>query len=108
MVDYKNICFVAFIFEVVLLVLLPIILYFYEPNHDVCLRQGEILDNLNRKQNNVLNILAFDMHLSDAEPLIMLMKEHYGISVAPTLVINENIKIEGLAFEVEIKEALGL
>ena len=29
MVDYKNICFVAFIFEVVLLVLLPIILYFY-------------------------------------------------------------------------------
>jgi len=69
------------------------ILYFYDISHQESLNQGYILDSLVESRNDV-HIFSFDRNFS--EPALETLKLHYNITKAPTIIINDKIKKEGL------------
>jgi hypothetical protein len=71
-----------------------VILYFYDQNHDKSTQQGYILDTLVKSSSNV-NVLSFDRNLVDSDVVNLLIK-HYNITISPTVIINNDIKLEGL------------
>jgi hypothetical protein len=79
--------------------MLPI-LYFYSRDCETCIDQGYILDNI--RSSTQTPVYTLDLNLeSDA---ISMLREAYGISRAPALVIGEN-SYQGL---VTYEELLGL
>lgn len=89
---------------------LSIVLFFYtndekdkKGNVDRCLLQGEALDTISRKYQEV-NIFSFDINTNN--PAINALKQKYGVSIAPTVIINGE-KYEGLKTSYEIEKLLG-
>ena len=78
-----------------------LILYFYEQNHEDSERQGYILDTLVKSDSNV-HIFSFD---KDFE-IISFLVDRYKIEKAPTIIINESKKLEGLIFLGDIRESI--
>ena len=78
-----------------------IILFFYTKDDATSTRQGYILTDLNEKYEDSLIILSLDKDYSD-EPLIKTLKLKYNIKESSTLIINNNIKKEGLITEEEL------
>ena len=62
------------------------ILFFYEIDDDASERQGFILQDLN-KDNDQLIVLPIDKDYED-EPLVTLLTKNYNVTSAPTLVID--------------------
>jgi len=81
------------------------VLYFYTTKPcDECAAQGIVLDALKRKSPERLMIFAIDSDLDLG--VVALLKTKYNVTRIPTLVINENIKIEGFASQSALKEFL--
>ena len=70
------------------------ILFFYEVDHLQSQKQGFVLDEIDEKFNHSITILSFDTDYTE-EPLVGLLIKRYNIIEAPTIVINDNIVIEG-------------
>ena len=77
-------------------VYLPV-LFFYKAGDDLSERQGYILDELGRGYNQQLVVLSFDKDY-EKEPLLKLLLVKYNISKAPTMVLGDDMKIEGLTY----------
>ena len=74
-----------------------LILFFYsnEPQYvGVSEDQGFVLDYIYRKYKPKVHIFAIDMSIEN--PLIEGLKNTYGVETIPTLIINDEFKLEGL------------
>ncbi len=82
------------------------ILYFYKQGDMVSLRQGFILDSLVNKYGiEKLSIYSFDKFFENV-PLIEMVEKHYNITVAPSLIINNKLRVSGLIGEEELEEII--
>lgn len=70
------------------------ILFFYDLNDVISLRQGSVLDALVNMKPNV-NIFSFDRAFKE-DPAFETFKLHYNITSSPTMIINNKIRMEGL------------
>lgn len=78
------------------------ILFFYEIDHDLSERQGYVLSEINLKYPQNVIVLSFDRGYTD-EPLVKILMGKFNITTAPTTIIEETTKLEGLHYEEEIK-----
>lgn len=65
---------------------LPLILYFYSSNCDLCIAQGRVLDAFSSKYN-ITTIYAISYEINN--PAIRAIKNIYNVSSTPSLVIND-------------------
>lgn len=79
------------------------IIYFYDQGEQESLNQGYIIDSLVESQDN-LHIFSFDRNFN--EPTLDALKLHYNITKSPAIIINNEIKKEGLTNLDELKEIL--
>jgi len=77
------------------------IIFFYEINDDPSERQGYILDDLSKK-NKELIALSFDKDYPD-EPLLNLLKLKYNVTKAPTIIIDNKLIYDSLIYTGQIK-----
>ncbi len=89
---------------------ISIILFFYTNDEkdekgsiDKCILQGEALDPLSRKYQDV-NIFSFDINTNN--PAVNTLKQQYDVTMVPTIVLN-GMKYEGLKTAYEIEKVLG-
>lgn len=75
-----------------------LILYFYDQNHEDSERQGYILDRL--VNSNVVHIFSFDISFE----IISFLIERHEISEAPTIIVNEEKRFEGITYLDELRE----
>jgi hypothetical protein len=81
------------------------ILYFYTTKTcDECVAQGIVLDSLKGKSPEKLMVFAVDSDLNLG--VVTLLKTEYNVAKTPTLVINENKKIEGFASQETLEKYL--
>ena len=83
---------------------IKIILFFYDKDDTNSIRQGYILDSLVASNKN-LYIFSFD-RLFNVDPALETVKIHYNINSSPTLIINNDLKKEGLTLLENLKEIL--
>ncbi len=81
------------------------ILFFYKIDHDFSERQGFILSDVNLQYPQEIIILSFDKDYVD-EHLVKLLVERFNVTSAPTIIINDDLKLEGLHYQEEIKSIL--
>ncbi len=82
----------------------PTILFFFDiEDNEESIRQGLVLDSLVKQAP--VTILSFDREFQE-EPLLELIKGHYGITKSPTLIINFKTKKEGYINVPELKKLL--
>ncbi len=79
------------------------ILFFYDPGDQVSINQGYILDALVISREN-LSIFSFDKTFD--EPALETVKLHYNVTRSPSLIINNELKKEGLIQLDELKNIL--
>lgn len=83
------------------------ILFFYSNKEGELTKSedaGKLLDRVAEKNPNSLMIYSFDINLDS--PLINKLKIKYGISTAPSVLVNENVLIENPSNIDEIESAL--
>lgn len=78
-----------------------LILYFYDQDHEDSNRQGYVLDSLVNSKKNV-HIFSFDRSFE----IIKFLIDNYGINVAPTMIINEKEKFEGLTYLDKLRDSV--
>ena len=78
-------------------------LYFYDQGEQESLNQGYIIDSLVESHDN-LHIFSFDRNFN--EPTLGALKLHYNVTKSPAVIINNEIKKEGLTSLNELKEIL--
>lgn len=83
------------------------ILFFYKIDDDVSIRQGYVLDDLNQVESYKSKIitLSFDKDYAD-EPALELLLFKFNITKAPTLIINNVIKREGIVYTGEVNASI--
>jgi len=83
------------------------ILFFYKIDDDVSIRQGYVLDDLNQVEEYKSKIvtLSFDKDYMD-EPSLELLLLKFNITDAPTIVIDNKIKREGIMYTGEINASI--
>lgn len=81
-----------------------LIIFFYEIDQTESARQGYVLDNLVKEYDNLI-ILSIDKNYFD-EPLVELLISKYDIIDAPTLIINNKIKLEGFTSQAKVESAV--
>lgn len=79
------------------------ILFFYQKDQEQSIQQGFILDELSDNYDNLI-VLSIDKDYTD-EPLVELLRSKYGITKAPTLIINK-VKFEGFTSKAQIESAI--
>ncbi|MBS3150220.1 hypothetical protein J4425_00220 [Candidatus Woesearchaeota archaeon] len=81
-----------------------LVLYFYNQDHDSSRNQGYVLDSLVNSNDNV-HVFSFDRSIEDSN-VVKLLVSHYNITTAPSLVINDNAKLDGFVSLDEIRKIL--
>lgn len=83
-------------------------LYFYSANCTTCIRQGEQLDRLaiNLDETNQ-SLMLFTIDIDSDEPLVRIVKDYYGVSSAPAVVINNELFQSNLTTTEKLLEFLG-
>lgn len=77
-----------------------LILYFYDQHHEDSERQGYVLDRLVKSDD--VHIFSFDRNFE----IINFLVNRYEVKEAPTIIINEKKKFEGLTYLDELREAI--
>lgn len=81
-----------------------IVLYFYMQEHPSSLRQGFILDNLVDEYGfENISIYSFDKDFENT-PLVDMVERHYNITTAPSLIIDNDVKVSGLIEEEDLNQ----
>jgi|GEM_PF-5864254 len=70
------------------------IIFFYAKDDANSRKQGFILDDVRSEMDSV-TVYAFDINFNE-EPLISTLRTKYNSTVAPTLIVNGNTKLEGV------------
>ncbi|MFH1641813.1 MAG: hypothetical protein ABIC04_02845 [Nanoarchaeota archaeon] len=84
------------------------ILYFYSSeNCPICPNQGVILTYFKKIFQDKLLVFPIDVDYEDNEPIIATLKNQYGITTYPTLII-EDEKYEGVINNKELKKIICL
>lgn len=78
------------------------ILFFYRIDDDISERQGYILTELAKEQQDKVFVFSFDGGYED-EPLIDLIKLQYNVTNFPTMIVNNDIKLDELSYLGEIR-----
>ncbi|MBW2977466.1 hypothetical protein KY331_01355 [Candidatus Woesearchaeota archaeon] len=81
------------------------IMFFYKKDDDLSIRQGYVLDELNKYFKTEVVVFSFDVDYED-EPLLNFLKKKYNISKPPTIIIDDTIKIERIAYSGELKQII--
>ena len=81
-----------------------LVLYFYSNlgDCDTCEQQGSVLSTLHKKYPR-LNIYSFDINIPN--PALQTVKSIFGITQAPTLVVNSKV-IDGFRNKNQLEELL--
>lgn len=79
------------------------ILFFYDTEYTDSETQGYILSDLSEKYPNNLIVFAFDKNYED-EPLLNILISRFNITKTPTIIINNEIKIDRLIYLKEIEQ----
>lgn len=82
-----------------------VILYFYGPEDSESQKQGYVLDSLVQQSNGTIDIFSINKDFAGDEA-IETLKLYYNITVAPTIIINGDIKKEGYQSYPQIQELL--
>lgn len=77
-----------------------LVLYFYDQQHEDSERQGYILDRL--VNSDGVYIFSFDRSFE----VISFLINRYEINEAPTIIINEEQKFEGITYLDELRESM--
>lgn len=80
------------------------ILYFYRIDDDASERQGFMLQEASEEYEESVVVLSLDLDYED-EPLVGLLAETYGVTRAPTIIVDDQ-KFEGLAYTGELRSAI--
>lgn len=81
------------------------VMFFYKKDDDLSTRQGYILDELGKYYKTEVVVFSFDFDYGD-EPILNLFKKKYNITELPTIIIDDNIKIERVIYLGELKEII--
>jgi len=81
------------------------IIFFYKKDDDLSTRQGYILDEISEYFKTDVIVFSFDTDYED-EPLLIFLKKKYNISKSPTIIIDNQIKIERIIYSAELKQIL--
>ena len=76
-------------------------LYFYSADCEECVRQGEQLDKLSReisRQGKDMIMFPIDFYMN--ETIISNLKEYYGVTTTPAIVVNDQV-FQGRLFSYE-------
>jgi hypothetical protein len=74
------------------------ILYFYSKDCDICIRQGEELDELRQLLDDQgKDILVFTVDYNYDEPTLNMIKTYYNITSTPAIIANEKV-LQGKLF----------
>lgn len=66
------------------------VLYFYRPDCEACIRQGEALDQAKSMiQDDGFTIVSFAIDANAGEPTVELIEQYYGVTETPALIIGE-------------------
>lgn len=79
-----------------------VILFFYRKDDPQSTRQGYVLDELSETYEESLIVLSFDKDYPD-EPLVETLIFKYNITYAPTLIIDNDFKKQGLTSKEELQ-----
>lgn len=82
-----------------------IILYFFDPEDQLSVRQGNVLDVLVKGYGN-LSVFSLNTKY-EGDLLVNSVKLHYNVTQAPTLIINDKQRIEGFATKDELEKIFG-
>lgn len=82
------------------------LLFFYKIDDDLSERQGYILSDLAEAHKKEVITFSFDKDYED-EPLLKLFLLKYNVTAAPTIIINDNIKVERFIYQKEIETMIG-
>ncbi len=80
------------------------VLFFYEVDDLISERQGFILDELVNKLNERVVVISIDKDYVD-EPIIILLKDKYNVTSAPTIII-DGLKFDHLMYFHELNESI--
>ncbi len=81
------------------------ILFFYEIDDDRSERQGYILNEISETYPRKVLVFTIDKDYED-EPLVGVLVKKFNITKAPTLIINNKIKKEGLFYTGEVNATI--
>lgn len=81
------------------------ILFFYKIDHDLSERQGYVLSDLAEAHKKEIIVFSFDKDYED-EPLLKLFLLKYNITKAPTVIINDQIKIDRIVYLKELAQLI--
>ncbi len=83
------------------------ILFFYEIDDDLSTRQGYVLDDLSQTDEYKSRIitLSFDKDYED-EPSLEILLLKFNVTKAPTIIINNEIKDEGITYGGQINGSI--
>ncbi len=88
-----------------------LVLYFYEQNDDDSRMQGLILDSIVNKYPERVHVFSFDINFPVKVSAVELLKKYYNVTEAPTVIVDEKYKFEGLTsaekIESVVREELG-
>jgi len=81
------------------------IIFFYEIDDTVSERQGFVLDEISLDYQGQVIVLSFDKDYTD-EPLIPILRDTYQVISAPTIIINNQYKEEGIQYVGQINATI--
>lgn len=81
-----------------------LILFFFKVDEQESANQGDVLDVI-VNQNKEVSVFSINVDYED-DPVIESVKSKYQITDTPTLIINDNIKKQGLTTKKELLELL--
>jgi len=81
------------------------LLFFYDKDDQDSITQGYVLEDISKSHKTNVVVLSFDREYKD-EPLVQMMVEKYNVTSVPTMIINNDIKIEGLQYGAQVNTSL--
>ena len=80
-----------------------LVLFFYDQHDEDSKRQGYVLDNVVNSNDNFY-VFSFDRGFDEA--IMDFLNKRYNITIAPTIMVNEEIRFEGFTSLNELRDFL--
>jgi hypothetical protein len=85
------------------------ILYFFSKDCEVCVAQGERLDDLRSiSVEDGKRLIVFTVDINSEEPMISYLKQYYKINSTPAMIINDQVFQGRIFYPDEIISSLGM
>ena len=85
--------------------LIIIFLFFYKINDDSSISQGYVLEDIGKSFPDKVIVFSFDIEYFE-EPMLETLKKQFGVTKAPTSVINNVIIIDELVYTGQINQTI--